>query len=331
MSAMETNKVNNAQDDKDGTVAKSVPMTIAVSANVLFNMMEQKDSVIKPGVAFPFVKALVTVNAHLRELYPESEELFDIVLITDNHTQEEYLRDCLNKLGLSHISIHEEEYISKLHTKILYLTEDPEKAENAINNGHAAAIMFPNNKEDQWSDDGEAGGPSIARALALTQALAQLRVAFDGDGILFSDESEIVFKKEGFEAFMKNEKDKEDTPLREGPLKSFLEALGNVERKFRAKGKKCPVLTYLVTSRNPVIPGTRALKTLQTWDLEITQAFFLSGRPKGPPLKMIRPHIFFDDQKPHIDEACELGIISAHVPYGIGYETYKGAAKKPML
>ncbi|KAJ8347296.1 hypothetical protein SKAU_G00286970 [Synaphobranchus kaupii] len=306
MSAMETNIVNNAQDDKDGTVAKS---------------------------------ALVTVNAHLRELYPESEELFDIVLMTNN-TQEEYLRDCLNKLDLSQISIHEEEYISNLHTniyiheeeyirnlhttifiheeeytsnhtKILYLTENPEKAENAINNGHAAAIMFPNDKEDQWSDEGE------------------LRVAFDGDGVLFSDESEIVFKKEGFEAFMKNEKDKEDTPLREGPLKSFLEALGNVERKFRAKGKKCPVLTYLVTSRNPVITGNRALKTLETWGLEITQAFFLSGRPKGPPLKMIRPHIFFDDQKPHIDGACELGIISAHVPYGIGYETYKGAAKEP--
>ncbi|KAJ8347294.1 hypothetical protein SKAU_G00286950 [Synaphobranchus kaupii] len=282
-------------------------------------MMEQKEcdtnkkNALKQGVAFPFVKALVTVDAHLRELYPESEELFHIVLMTNNHAQVEYLRDCLNKLGLSHISIHEEDYISKLHTKILYLTENPEKAENAINNGHAAAIMFPNDKEDQWSDDGE------------------LRVAFDGDGILFSDESEIVFKKEGFEAFMKNEKDKEDTPLREGPLKCFLEALGNVERKFRAKGKKCPVLTYLVTSRNPVIPGTRALKTLETWGLEITQAFFLSGRPKGPPLKMIRPHIFFDDQKPHIDGACELGIISAHVPYGIGYETYKGAAKKPML
>ncbi|KAJ8347297.1 hypothetical protein SKAU_G00286980 [Synaphobranchus kaupii] len=130
---------------------------------------------------------------------------------------------------------------------------------------------------------------------------------------------------------MNNENDSEDIPLSEGPLKCFLEALANMEKKFNAKDlyKNCPVQTYLVTSRDPVITGTRALKTLKSWGLEITQAFFLSGRPKGPLLKMIRPHIFFDDQKPHIDGARELGITSAHVPYGIGYETYKGATEKP--
>ncbi|KAJ8333115.1 hypothetical protein SKAU_G00420110 [Synaphobranchus kaupii] len=123
-----------------------------------------------------------------------------------------------------------------------------------------------------------------------------------------------------------NDKEDQWSDEGEGPLKCFLEALGNVERKFRAKGKNCPVLTYLVTSRNPVIPGTRALKTLETWGQEITQAFFLSGRPKGPLLKTIRPHIFFDDQKRHIDGARELGMISAHVPYGIGYHKLKGAS-----
>ncbi|KAJ8287549.1 hypothetical protein COCON_G00002080 [Conger conger] len=82
------------------------------------------------------------------------------------------------------------------------------------------------------------------------------------------------------------------------------------------------------TSRDPVISGTRVLKTLKSWGLELTQAFFLSGRPKGPPLSMIQPHIFFDDKKKHIDEALELGVISALVPYGIGYETYKGACEK---
>ncbi|XP_061114887.1 cytosolic 5'-nucleotidase 1A-like [Conger conger] len=175
--------------------------------------------------------------------------------------------------------------------------------------------MFPNDEENRWSEDGE------------------LRVAFDGDGVLFSDESEIVFKKKGLEAYIKNENDSEDIPLGEGPLRCFLEALVNMEKKFHAKGlyRNCPVQTFLVTSRDPVISGTRVLKTLKSWGLELTQAFFLSGRPKGPPLSMIQPHIFFDDQKPHIDGALKLGVISAHVAYGIGYETYKGACKEGVL
>ncbi|KAG5856012.1 hypothetical protein ANANG_G00003260 [Anguilla anguilla] len=221
------------------------------------------------------------------------------------------LAEKYSKPSLSEIRIREDD-ISKLAGNILYLTEDPEKAENAIEIGHAAAIMFPNDQEVQWSDE------------------RQLRVAFDGDGVLFSDESEVVFKKKGLEAYTENEDDSEDIPLAEGPLRCFLAALGNMEKKFHAKGlyKPCPVQTYLVTSRDPVISGTRALKTLKSWGLELTQGFFLCGRPKGPLLQVISPHIFFDDQKPHIDGARKLGIFSAHVPYGIGYETYKCAAQE---
>ncbi|XP_035284842.1 cytosolic 5'-nucleotidase 1A-like [Anguilla anguilla] len=169
--------------------------------------------------------------------------------------------------------------------------------------------MFPNDQEVQWSDE------------------RQLRVAFDGDAVLFSDESEEVYKKKGLEAFIKNEKDKEDTPLKEGPLKCFLEVLCYLQ-KMLSDRSPFKVLTYLVTSRNPIICGTRALKTLTSWDQEVNQAFFMAKSPKGPLLATIRPHIFFDDQKSHIDKALEWGVISAHVPYGIGYETYKGAAKK---
>ncbi|KAJ8287548.1 hypothetical protein COCON_G00002070 [Conger conger] len=240
---------------------------------------------------------------------------FNFVLMTNNLNHEKYLRDRLSELGLSEIDVHQEDYISQLDTKILYLSEDPEKAEKAIKNGHAAAIMFPNdtnNKGDKSSVEKE------------------LRVAFDGDNVLFSQDPESAKAIHGLESFKQNEDEKQDVPLREGPLKCFLEALVNMEKKFHAKhpNENFPVQTFLVTARNPVISGTRVLKTLKSWGLELTQAFFLSGTPKGPPLSMIQPHIFFDDRKMHVNEGLELGVVSALVPYGIGYETDKEAKEE---
>ncbi|XP_061116419.1 cytosolic 5'-nucleotidase 1A-like isoform X2 [Conger conger] len=276
MSSMETNKRG--------------PMTIAVSEILLINME-------KPGVAFPFIK-----------LYPDSEFPFHIALMTKNQAQKQRLRNHLNKLGLSQVSIHQDDYSSKPEPKVLYLSEDPGKAEEAIKTGHAAAIMFPNDMGNQWNEDRE------------------LCVAFDGDGVLFSDECEIVYVEEGMEAFKQNEKDKEDIAIEKGPLKCFLEALSDLQNKLPSESWS-KVQTYLVTSRNPLISGTRALKTLTTWQVDISQAFFVSRAPKASLLATIRPHIFFDDKRTHIDKARELGVISAHVPYGKGYAT-EGACKK---
>lgn len=114
--------------------------------------------------------------------------------------------------------------------------------------------------------------------------------------------------------------------LFQGPLKCFLEALGKLQRKFYAKNERidCPIRTFLVTSRSAASSGARVLKTLRSWGLEIDEALFLAGAPKGPLLQKIKPHIFFDDQMFHIEGAKELGTISAHVPYGIGQKYHKG-------
>lgn len=114
--------------------------------------------------------------------------------------------------------------------------------------------------------------------------------------------------------------------LLQGPLKCFLEALGKLQRKFYAKNERlnCPIRTYLVTARSAASSGARVLKTLRSWGLEIDEALFLAGAPKGPLLQKIRPHIFFDDQMFHIEGAKEMGTISAHVPYGIGQKYHKG-------
>ncbi|CAB1339898.1 unnamed protein product [Coregonus sp. 'balchen'] len=182
----------------------------------------------------------------------------------------------------------------------LYLSKDGDKVTEAIEEGIAAATMFTSGDEENQLSD------------------TQLKVAFDGDGVLFSDESEIIFKQHGLDRFIEHEMKFEDTPLPEGPLKCFLEALVKLQRKFKNERENCPIRTYLVTSRGEDCGGARVHKTLRLWDLEIDDIRFLKGAPKGPVLQEIQPHIFFDDQMVHINAAIEVGTIAAHVPYGVG-------------
>ncbi|XP_049451496.1 cytosolic 5'-nucleotidase 1A-like isoform X2 [Epinephelus fuscoguttatus] len=296
-------------------------ITIGVSARVLFNMekeqhiyeqqgleeyikyqVEHETQPFSPGPAFSFVKALEAVNTRLRELYPESEELFDVVLMTNNHAYVglRLINTINHHRGNSPIG-----YLKAYHTN-LYLSADPVKVREALEEGIAAATMFTPEKMTEVSE-------------------TQLRVAFDGDAVLFSDESERIFKAHGLDKFFEHEKAHENKPLDHGPLKGFLEALGKLQKKFYGKGQRmdCPIRTYLVTARSAASSGTRALKTLRSWGLEIDEALFLAGAPKGPMLEKIRPHIFFDDQMFHVEGAAEMGTVACHVPYGIAQRVIK--------
>ncbi|KAM6992019.1 cytosolic 5'-nucleotidase 1A [Tautogolabrus adspersus] len=325
---------DNLKTNKPRPPKPRFAVTIAVSSRTLFNMVaerkiyeeegvekyvvyqvEHESEPLKPGAAFPFVKALMTVNARLRELYPDSEELFDIVLMTNNHAQVGVR--LIN--SINHYDLTIERFCMtggkspigylKAYMTNLYLSKDSEKVTEAIEEGIAAATMFMAQTE-------------TVKELSHTQ----LRVAFDGDAVLFSDESEIIVKKEGLDSFFEHEKKFENKPLAQGPLKCFLEALGKLQRKFYAKNERmnCPIRTFLVTARSAASSGARVLKTLRSWGLEIDEALFLAGAPKGPLLQKIKPHIYFDDQMFHIEGANEMGTISAHVPYGIGQKYHKG-------
>ncbi|XP_048849921.1 5'-nucleotidase, cytosolic IAa isoform X1 [Brienomyrus brachyistius] len=300
-------------------------VTIAVSSRVLFRT-EKEDMVFREkgveeylkyqvehevepfatGPAFPFIKALEAVNTRLRDLYPDSEELFDIVLVTYNHAHVGVR--LINTINYHNLFIERFcmtggsspiGYLKAFHTN-LYLSADSEKVREALEEGIAAATMFTSDKLTEVSE-------------------TQLRVAFDGDAVLFSDESERIFKAHGLDKFFEHEKEHENKLLDHGPLKGFLEALGKLQKKFYAKGHRldCPIRTYLVTARSAASSGIRALKTLRAWGLETDEALFLAGAPKGPMLEKIRPHIYFDDQMFHVEGAAEMGTIAAHVPYGI--------------
>lgn len=100
----------------------------------------------------------------------------------------------------------------------------------------------------------------------------------------------------------------------QGPLKGFLEVL------VQLQSMKWPIRTFLVTSRDALDSGIRALNTLRGWNLNIDEMYFLSGSKKGPILQAIKPHVFFDDQMRHVKSAPEAGIVGAHVPYGIAQQ-----------
>lgn len=234
------------------------------------------------------------VNQRLREMDPAVEEPFKIVVIA-TFTNMDDLKKRIDHYNLKIEIVGLKKTILE-HLKaikpVLFLSKNEQNVREAIGAGYGAATMIQTDY-DEYSDE-------------------ELRVAFDGDGVLFSDESEKVTAEKGLEAFFQNERDNEATPLALGPLSEFFKALEGLQKRHQ----KIPIRTYLVTSRGTSSPGIRALKTLQENKLEINEAFFLSGAPKGPVLKAINPHIFFDDQMTH-EVALQNGVICAHVPYGV--------------
>jgi 5'-nucleotidase len=146
--------------------------------------------------------------------------------------------------------------------------------------------------------------PDSARASASHPE--EVRIAFDGDAVLFSDEAERVYQAQGLDAFQSHERDRAATPLSPGPFKPLLEALHRLQREPAATMR---LRTALVTARSAPA-HERAIRTLMEWQVDVDEAMFLGGLPKGTFLREFEPDFFFDDQTGHIENA------SAHVPAG---------------
>ncbi|MBS1703684.1 MAG: 5'-nucleotidase [Armatimonadetes bacterium] len=180
----------------------------------------------------------------------------------------------------------------------LFLSANPADVSEALKLNIPAANVFPR-------DVGHDPHPS------------ELRIAFDGDSVLFSDEAERVYQHSKMTGFMAHESAKASEPLPAGPLKPFLSALHKLQKSLP---NSCPISikTALVTARGAP-SHERALRTLMSWGVEVDNAFFLDGWPKTGFLEKFQPDFFFDDQLRHIDPAKAL-IPSGHVPYGIANE-----------
>lgn len=143
----------------------------------------------------------------------------------------------------------------------------------------------------------------------------QIRIAFDGNAVLFVSESERIYQHEGMQTFMDNERAKADIPLQKGPFAIFLLTIAHIQELFKDKGNS-PIRTALVTSRNAPA-HERAIKTLRKWNVHIDEAFFLGGVSKRDVLSAFGAHIFFDDKHVHADPASEV-VPSAVVQYREG-------------
>lgn len=139
----------------------------------------------------------------------------------------------------------------------------------------------------------------------------QIRIAFDGDAVIFSDESERIYKEKGLQAFAEHEHENAKKPLPEGPFAKLLKTISIIQQQF--PDKNVPIRTALVTARNTPA-HERVVRTLRAWNVRIDEVFFLGGIEKSEVLKAFGANIFFDDQIAHTDPASKM-VPSARVPY----------------
>ena len=185
-------------------------------------------------------------------------------------------------------------YLSAFRTG-LFLSANEEDVQEAIDAGVAAGLICAHNDLQIHPDE----------------AIDQIRIAFDGDAVIFSDESEKIFKSQGLEAFEEHERLNARKPLPEGPFAKLLTTISRVQKKFPTDNM--PIRTALVTARNAPA-HERVIRTLMAWGVRIDEAFFLGGVQKSDFLKAFGAHIFFEDQAEHTETASKL-VPAARVPY----------------
>lgn len=264
--------------------------------------IEHEDEVLPSGVAFTLVKKLLAINGILPfpvvEVILLSRNSADTGLRVFNSIRHHGLDICRAAFTSGESPFN---YIGAFGAD-LFLSANADDVARALSAGHAAATIIASAKPANESE--------------------QLRIAFDGDAVLFSDESERVYREGGLEAFTRHELAEAKNPLSGGPFKNFLAGLHLIQTQFRAD--ESPIRTALVTARSAPA-HERVVRTLRAWDIRIDEALFLGGMDKGPFLRAFGADIFFDDQKTHCDSAC-LHVATGHVPHGV---TNQGEADTP--
>lgn len=141
----------------------------------------------------------------------------------------------------------------------------------------------------------------------------QVRIAFDGDAVLFDESSELVYKTQGLPQFQRNEDEQQNVPLPEGPYAVLLTKLAQLQRRLPFAEECSPVRIGIVTARSAPAE-LRVINTLRHWGVVVNEIFFLGGVEKARVLKAFRPHIFFDDQDVHLEPASRV-VAAGQVPY----------------
>ncbi len=258
-----------------------------------YQIAHEKD-IIKPGTAFPLIKALLKLNEG-------GQPLVEVIIMSKNSADSSLrIFNSIKHYGLditraALVGGHRiTPYLNAFKTD-LFLSANEQDVQEAIDGGIAAGLICSHNdlQIDPYAD------------------IDEIRIAFDGDAVLFSDESEMIYKAQGLAAFEEHERENAGTPLPEGPFAKLLTTISYVQKQFA--GEKVPIRTALVTARNAPA-HERVIRTLVSWGVRIDEAFFLGGVQKAQVLKAFQAHIFFDDQAVHTEPASKL-VPAARVPY----------------
>ena len=285
-------------------------LVVAISSRALFDFEEENlvfeqsddraymalqlqrlDTPAKPGVAFSLVKKLLAFNQTPADAATQRVE---VVILSRNdpvsgmrvfRSAQHY--GLLIERGSFTRGQPPWRYLKPLHAN-LFLSTHLSDVRAALDAGVPAAQVYPQSAHASDAYPGE------------------VRIAFDGDAVLFSDEAERVYQAEGLRAFQKHEQDKVLQPLLAGPFKPLLDALKRLQKESTPSMR---LRTALVTARSAPA-HERAIRTLMDWNIEVDEAMFLGGLPKGEFLREFEPDFFFDDQTGHVASA------SMHVPSG---------------
>jgi 5'-nucleotidase len=249
--------------------------------------LKNKDKPLLKGTGYRLIENLLKINTH----FSEDEKIIEVIILSKNNASmslritnaiNEYKLDIIRSGWTSGKDIST--YLKAFKVD-LFLSADDKDVINAIKNNIASAKIL-HSKEDIH-----------------TQKDNQVNIAFDGDAVLFSEESELIYKKEGLEAFVKYEQENKNNPLQEGVFAKFLKALSAIQKKF--PDEQSPIRTAIITARSAP-SHERVINTLNIWDIKIDEIFFLGGSEKAQILRAFGADIFFDDQDIHLDIASNI-------------------------
>ena len=295
---------------------ESNKLNVAISSSALFDLSESnrvfeqegleayrryqiaaEDTILEPGEGFYLVEKLLNINRLLEK--PRVE----IILLSRNSADtglrvfnsiREYKLDITRAAFCGGQSPYR--YINAFGCD-LFLSTLADDVSQALDQNVAAAMLMGRKR----------AAPSEA------SRARPLKLAFDGDSVLFSDEAEQIFQADGLDAFSASEVDQAQTPLRGGPFKAFLSSLHQLQQEFPEGAS--PIRTALVTARGAPA-HERVIRTLRDWDIRLDESLFLGGMDKTEFLRAFEADIFFDDQAGHCERAAEH-IATGHVPHGI--------------
>jgi len=263
------------------------------------HMLENEELPLSEGIGFPLIKALLSLNSYGDD--PKSP-LVEVVVMSRN-SPETGIR-VLNAIRAHKLNITRSaftagesgaDYLNAFEVD-LFLTTNENDAQTVIDSGYCSSAVL-----------------SIPPTYKCDIPDGQVRIAFDGDAVIFDESSELVYKKEGMEAFHENENKKKDIPMNEGPFAKFLIKLAKLQERLPMSIELSPVRIAIVTARNSP-SEMRVIKTLRSWGVYVDEAFFLGGVEKSNILKAFRAHIFFDDQDLHLKNSS-LVVPSGKVLY----------------